>query len=135
MKQRSLWFVGLMSIFTLGIYSLYWLYVTKNEMNEKYNQDVPTFAMVFGPFIGIFLITPILLLGVEVAALFWLIAVPSFLIVTAVVLFWIWKYCQAVEKVTKNGISGIVAFIVFFFADDLAPIFIQHYFNKTSSKD
>jgi len=51
--QRSLWFVGLMTIFTLGLYAIYWWYSTKQEVNSV-GGTTPTFFLFFIPFINIY---------------------------------------------------------------------------------
>src|SRR5271170_7569464 len=51
MKHRNpLGIVGL-SIITLGIYDIYWLVVTKKELNQKTSQHTPTIWLLIAPVI------------------------------------------------------------------------------------
>ncbi|OGB83784.1 hypothetical protein A3F66_00570 [candidate division TM6 bacterium RIFCSPHIGHO2_12_FULL_32_22] len=52
-KYRNLAFVILMSIFTLGIYWLYWLVKTKDEINSL-GGDVPTAWLIIIPIANIY---------------------------------------------------------------------------------
>ena len=52
-KHRSLAFVILMSIFTLGIYWLYWTVKTKDEINSL-GADIPTAFFIIIPFANIY---------------------------------------------------------------------------------
>jgi len=51
MKNRSPITVFLLSIITLGIYDIYWLVVTKNELNKRTKQHVPTIWLLIFPLI------------------------------------------------------------------------------------
>ncbi|MEI7674353.1 MAG: DUF4234 domain-containing protein [bacterium] len=51
MKNRSPITVFLLSIITLGIYDIYWLVVTKNELTKRTKQHVPTIWLLIFPLI------------------------------------------------------------------------------------
>jgi hypothetical protein len=51
MKKRNPAAVFFLSIITFGIYDLYWLVSTKNVMNQRVKDRVPTIAMLFLPWI------------------------------------------------------------------------------------
>lgn len=53
MKQRSVAAVVILSIFTFGIYTLFWMYFTKEEMNQQ-GAKIPTFILVFIPIANIY---------------------------------------------------------------------------------
>jgi hypothetical protein len=53
MTHRSPATVFILSFMTGGIYSLFWLYWTKQEM-QGHGADVPTFLLVFVPIAGIY---------------------------------------------------------------------------------
>ena len=57
----------------------------------------------------------------------WLIIIPL------VNLYWAWKYCEGVEKVTNGKISAIIGFILFYFLGVIAMIIFQSEFNKLSA--
>src|SRR5438067_446549 len=54
----------------------------------------------------------------------WLLIIPF------VNLWWMWEYAGGVEKVTKNGISQIVAFILLLLLWAIGDAIIQDAFNK-----
>lgn len=51
MQNRNPFIVILLSIVTLGIYSLVWLIKTKNEMNAK-GAQIPTAWLIIVPFVN-----------------------------------------------------------------------------------
>ena len=53
MTKRSAVAVVLLSIFTFGIYRIFWLGNTKDEMNAR-GADVPTFRICFIPFVALY---------------------------------------------------------------------------------
>ncbi len=53
MTKRSVAAVIIFSIITFGIYWLYWLVKTKNEMN-RLGADIPTALLIIVPFAGIY---------------------------------------------------------------------------------
>src|SRR5688572_25425852 len=55
----------------------------------------------------------------------WLIIVPL------VNIWWMWKYCEGVEQVTKGKMQGIVAFVLLWFLGPIGAAIIQDSFNKT----
>ena len=52
MKQRSPVAVAIFGFITFGIYSLYWMVVTKGEMKER-GADIPTAWLIIIPFVSI----------------------------------------------------------------------------------
>jgi hypothetical protein len=52
MKNRSPLLVFLFSFLTLGIYSIYWLVVTKDELNKS-GATIPTAWLIIIPFVSI----------------------------------------------------------------------------------
>ena len=52
MQHRNPIMVFLLSIITLGIYSLFWYVTTKNEMNAK-GAQIPTAWLIIIPFVNI----------------------------------------------------------------------------------
>ena len=52
-KERSIILCIVYSIITLGIYFIYWLYKTKNEM-VKLGADIPTFWLAIIPIVNIY---------------------------------------------------------------------------------
>ena len=54
----------------------------------------------------------------------WLIIIPL------VNIWWEWKYCQGVEKVTGGKMSGVLSFILLVFLGCIGAAIIQDSFNK-----
>ena len=52
-KNRNPILVIIFTIFTFGIYSLYWAYSTKKEMVEQ-GADIPTFWLIIIPLVNIY---------------------------------------------------------------------------------
>jgi hypothetical protein len=98
MKHRSPVAVILLPFFTFGIYSLYWLVTTKQEMKS---------------------------LGAEIPTA-WLLVLPL------VNLYWFWKYCEGVEKVTRGTTTHLVAFLLFILLGPIGWGIIQDRFNKVA---
>jgi len=103
MKKRSPFLVFLFPFITLGIYSLYWLVVTKGEMNAK-GEKIPTAW---------------LLLASIIPVLGWFVA-----------LFWLYKYSEGVDHVTGGGTSAILAFLLLWFLGPIGMAVVQAGFNK-----
>ena len=52
-KERNILLVYILGFVTLGIYFLYWLYKTKNELNEL-GANIPSFILYFIPIVNIY---------------------------------------------------------------------------------
>lgn len=53
LTHRNLWQMALLMLVTLGIYSIYWLVVTKQELNRA-NTQIPTAWLLIIPFANIY---------------------------------------------------------------------------------
>ncbi|MCA9332867.1 DUF4234 domain-containing protein [Candidatus Saccharibacteria bacterium] len=58
----------------------------------------------------------------------WLIIIPF------VNIWWMWKYCEGVEKVTGGKLSGVLAFVLLFLLSVIGAAIIQNEFNNVSSQ-
>lgn len=58
----------------------------------------------------------------------WLIIIPL------VNIWWLWKYCEGVEEVTGNKMSGILAFVLIFLLGVIGAAIIQNEFNKVGDQ-
>lgn len=54
----------------------------------------------------------------------WLIIVPF------VNIWWLWKYSEAVGNVTKDKISGVIAFVLLMLLSSIGQAIIQNSFNN-----
>jgi bacteriorhodopsin len=52
-KERNILLVYILSFVTFGIYFLYWLYKTKNELNEL-GANIPSFILALIPIVNVF---------------------------------------------------------------------------------
>ncbi len=100
MIKRSILGVLLLPFITLGIYSLVWFVMTKNEMNRK-GDDIPTA---------------------------WLLIIPI------VNIYWVWKYSKGVERVTKEKVHAVLAFLLLYLLGNIGQAIIQDYFNTIDNK-
>lgn len=58
----------------------------------------------------------------------WLIIVPIANI------WWLWKYCEGVEKTTSGNTSGVLAFVLLFLLGAVGMAIIQYEFNKVGDQ-
>lgn len=59
----------------------------------------------------------------------WLIIVPL------VNIWWLWKYSEGVEQITKQKMSGVLAFILIFLLGFIGAAIIQDAFNKIGDNE
>ncbi len=52
------------------------------------------------------------------------------LIIPIVNIWWLWKYCEGVEQVTHEKMSGVLAFILQFLLGIIGSAIVQDAFNK-----
>ena len=95
-QERNPIMVLILTLCTFGIYGIYWVITTKNEMNE---------------------------LGAEIPTA-WLILVPI------VNIWWMYKYCEGWEQVTKSETSALMVFIVYIVFAPIAIWIVQDNLNK-----
>lgn len=154
MQQRALWKVIVFGIITLGIYDLVWLYKTRKEMVAR-GQSIPAFWLLFAPILALLgvailqfmtrfvfstveggsgggpLVTIINILSILLGMLVIFAFIP-------VAIWWMYKYCKAVEGVTSGQVTFSFAFglwllLSFFSVGFVWPALIQDGFNKISS--
>lgn len=54
----------------------------------------------------------------------WLIIIPI------INIYWMWKFCEGVGQVTKEGMSGPVAFLLLFFLSVIGMAIVQSSLNR-----
>jgi len=57
----------------------------------------------------------------------WLMIIPF------VSIYWTWKYCEGVEKVTGNKLSQVMSFVLLFLLSIIGMAIVQSEFNKLSA--
>jgi hypothetical protein len=150
MRNRSIAWLIILSIITLGLYDIYWICSTRNELVKKH-QNVPSPLWIITPLLGLVLvafvqiISHILLVNTGpnnpnalVGALNVFSATVGFICILAVIpysIFWLWKYCEAVEAVTKGKMTtgfnfAICLLMSIFGIGFLWPPIVQDSFNK-----
>lgn len=147
MKKRNPYFVAIVSLITLGIYQLYWLIVTKNEMVRK-GAKIPTIFLVFAPLLGLLLVAVLQIVvrfaiaGNDDSALkaianilSVLVGIVSLFALIPFGVYWFYKYCKGVEHTTKKQTSFDLSFWMGIAAWALSVPFIwagvmQNRFNK-----
>jgi hypothetical protein len=146
MKRRNLLAVFILPIVTLGIYMIYWLASTKNEMNKK-GEKVPTIWLIFLPFAA--------LLAVAIAQIIFrfayaengteaisalnifsvLVGVVSVIALIPMAIYWLVRYCQAVHNLTKGelnfGLNFVLAILLGFVGIPMLWMVLEQYhFNE-----
>ena len=151
MKNRSVPKVIIFSLITLGIYTLFWLRDTRKELVNR-GQDVLPVKILLLPvaalvavgllqFLSHFLLqdTGESNLVLKISNI--LAIVVGILVVVAVIpltIWWYYKYCQAVEAVTKGQTSLALSFGLLIVLSVLGfafiwPGIIQDGFNRLSA--
>lgn len=95
MRNRSVVMVIILSFITFGIYPLYWMVSTKEEMNQL-GADIPTGWLIIIPFVNI---------------------------------WWMWKYSQGVDHVSRGKLSGAVTFLLLWLLGVIGMAIVQATFN------
>jgi NADH:ubiquinone oxidoreductase subunit 5 (subunit L)/multisubunit Na+/H+ antiporter MnhA subunit len=150
MKRRNLAFVIIVSIITLGIYSVYWLVQTRKELVRK-GQDVPSLWIVFAPLLSLIIVALAQVIvhlmldnsnpssgAIEaVNAVSVIIGIISVIGVIPMIFYWTWKYCVAVENVTDRALSTVINFVFAIILTLIGvgfvwPMINQYYFNQLS---
>ncbi len=147
MKQRGVMTVILLSIVTLGIYDLFWLYKVKKELNAKTNVHTPTLWLLFAP--ALVMVLGIIIGMVMVVAnstptdAYATSSTPSiaanviilvsytfgFLVVVPVTFYWFFKFSKAVSQYTNGGVSTAVTFMLLYLLRFIGMAVIQDHFN------
>lgn len=117
MKKRNIFLVFLFSLITSGIYSFYWLYVTRKELNKVNTNQVPSIWLLLAVTAIDYTVAIIVsrLMPSNHALLF--IPLIVTLITIIVVIYWYWKYAKAANEYTKGKVStGLTFFFLLVFS-------------------
>ena len=104
MTKRSVASVIILSIITLGIYSLVWIVKTKGEMTRSGATGIPS---AWG----------LLLAVVPIVGFIYL-------------LYWYWKWCGGIEYVTGGKLSQVLAFVLIALLGFIGMAIVQAELNK-----
>jgi hypothetical protein len=123
MQKRSISVVLILGLITLGIYPLYWLISTRKELIQR-GAHIPPVILLIAPYIFMAVIAMVQLVVTIMFALnspadgtptslgppgfealtIWL-AVLAFIAVIPISLYWMYRYCQAADQVTKGRVT------------------------------
>ena len=130
-----------LNFITLGLYELYWLTSTRNEMVEKFHAKIPSAAymvilrgLLLVEFIAVVVI--VLYAGTVSDALNYVIAALLIIISMAIInsmylKHWLTRYAIAVETVTNKKISGATVELMLGRVVPVAgPPYVQRVFNE-----
>ena len=140
MKKRNPLAVFVLSIITLGIYDLYWLVVTRRELNEKTNQRIPSIWLLFAPIAGIVLVTLLQAVmhsaspnpgtaNASVNILSIIVALLAFLVVLPISFYWFLKYSKAANEYTNGACGTGLAFVLLWLLQFIGVAVVQDYYN------
>ncbi|MBP9852513.1 MAG: hypothetical protein QG629_95 [Patescibacteria group bacterium] len=151
MKQRSVTSVVLLTIFTLGIYSLFWLYYTKKDLT-RLGYKIPSMWMLFAPMLTIFAL--FLIAGAvgafdtsftsasnysAVYAVLMLCVIPLYFFATFYPLYWYYQYCKAASLATQGRAAldnGYALYLASWLLGIILPWWVgymQDAYNKTAT--
>jgi heme/copper-type cytochrome/quinol oxidase subunit 2 len=154
MRYRNIVFVIIMSIFTLGIYDIYWAFSTRSELVKK-KQKVPSPWIVLLPLLGLVFVmlldlavsfvkggnssepSPGFAGNTEIAVV--VVGMISVIGVIPVSIYWLWKYCKAVERVTNGELTTGFNFSISLLMSlcgvwVLWPPIVQYQYNKLAAR-
>lgn len=154
MQKRELWKVVVFGLITFGIYTLYWLYKTRQEMVSK-GAKIPSILLIFVPFLAIIAVAILQFLVRAMAGdasggvpdtnivsrlmniISILVGMAAIVAMIPLAIYWFYKYCKAVEFVTGGRTSFGFAFWLWLLLSLLSvgfvwPALIQDGFNKIS---
>ncbi len=145
MKKRSVASVVLLTIVTLGIYALFWLYYTKKDL-MRYGQKIPSMWTLFLP---VLLIIQVMLIAAVTGGLregsdtsfspgFMVVISLLYVFATFYPLYWMYQYCKAASAATNNYVQlgwSYAVYVVTWVMGITMPIWVgmmQDSFNKAT---
>ncbi len=125
MKKRNPFLVSLFSLITFGVYTLFWLFWTKQEMVKK-GAKIPPFWYIFLPFAGLFLAAGAILAAFVTSSSnaggshivksavgdFSLLLGLAAIVGIGLGFYWLYKYCVGIGKVTKGRMSASASILL-----------------------
>ncbi len=150
MKKRNPFAVFGLSLITLGIYDIYWMVVTKKELNKSTRIKIPSIWLLFAP---VLLFIPVVIIvamnskptssttftngslatsstsvnsGAVVGILLYVVV---WLILLAVSFYWFFKFSKAVNEYTNGKSSTALTFILLWILHFIGVAIVQDSFN------
>ncbi|AJQ97881.1 DUF4234 domain-containing protein [Gynuella sunshinyii] len=138
-KRVSVWRMVFLTIVTLGVYPIYWMYTRTQILNSITSQGISSsvirIALVSG---GVYLLSPILgqyLVGHQFAAAMKLFAVASYIVFT---LIWLFGLRAEITRIARNqGQSDFHAngVLTYFFQMLYLQYKINQFFDRQENHD
>ncbi|MDQ3158587.1 MAG: DUF4234 domain-containing protein [bacterium] len=153
MKERSVVEVVVLSLVTFGIYQLYWMYITNNELRDQKQEVAPVkwFVIPILVMIGILMLGAIFIglgaaigsdagqilngIGFGLFIIDYILFFPVFFGIYGYWIYWLYKYCTALEKESHKKIEFVLTFLVGILVGGLIWVGItQHMINEHAVK-
>jgi hypothetical protein len=154
MQKRSIAAVIILSLITIGIYTVYWLISTRKELVNR-GANIPGLMLLFAPFIVLAAIAAlqlILQLGFAITSpgdlptrtiphvleIFTIgLAVLAVLASIPITVYWTYKYCEGAQHATGGRITsgfafGMWAVLTICSVGFVWPAIMQDAYNKTN---
>ncbi len=139
MKKIRIWKVVVLSLITLGAYSVVWYALRRDEMVRTYKVAVPHWAWPAVSLVASLatLVAFIMLslqdydasspIIISATALLAVIVTAS----SAVSIWWLWSFCKAAEKITQGRLTlGWLVVYLLLLGPSVAKYVLQYYFNR-----
>lgn len=116
-KRRNIIFVLVMSLITLGIYSLYWIYMTRKELVQASGnpKSIPSFWILLAPILLLTILVGVAFAVTDSATTNGIVNVLGIIGVIGVIvipLWWFYRYSVTASKVT-HGMDSTSLYILF----------------------
>lgn len=145
MKKIAIWKIILLSIITLGVYTIVWFALRRTELIQRSGQRLPHWLWLILPafagfilWVGSLILIYSLLSGDPGRQYDWMmLSTYSCLILLpfGISLWWVDRFGQAVQHITSNRIPVLWTMLVYFFLGPAVIIIHQYYFNRITSKE
>jgi hypothetical protein len=131
--------VILLSIFTLGIYDLFWLVKVKKVLNQETDVHIPSIWVLFAPVIAL-VVGAIVAVAMSassvssgntggVTAITLVIELLAVVVIIPVTFYWFFKFSKAVGKYTHGELNTAMTFILLWILRFIGMAIIQDKFN------
>lgn len=147
MKKISVWKVVLLTIVTLGLYSIYWAarnrdYIKQHDKKAGYIPAwgwlvvIPAggFALI-GSVIALMILATLSVLSADSTLLALnILAVVYTVLALAIGIWWVSFFAKPMERVTHGGVTRAWAVALYIFTGPLLVAFYQFYINKSAGE-
>ncbi len=147
MNKRSPAMVLVLTVVTLGIYSIYWLYITRKELKAKVGASDTSWPVsyLFAPFALILLMFFVMLLVQSspnqmtgFSAIYFLVGAIAVLLLIVLPFIWFHKFTKLVTLATPKSENNLYLFWVLFYLFQVSfiwPTLVQSHLNSHVDED